>query len=216
MPYPQALNRPKAKVNELDDHLLEAFQKVTITIPLIDVIKHIPAYANFLKGICTSRRNPKRIQLSETANSIMMNSLPIKKRDLGAPMITSEIRGMTFTKSMLDIGANINILPKIVFDRHLIGELQPFLVELCLVDGSVWKPHGIVEDVIVRIEDCYFLVYFLVVEMKMTKDLSQAPIILGQRFLATAKVIIDWGKGEVILKVREYTVKVDINKLMKY
>ena len=52
--------------------------------------------------------------------------------------------------------------------------------------------------------------------MKMTKELSQAPIILGRPFLATAKAVTNWGKGELILKVGEYTVKVDIKKLMKY
>ena len=131
-------------------------------------------------------------------------------------MVTSEIGGMSFTRSLLDTGASINILPKAVFDRHHVGELQPFLVELCLADGSIRKPHGLVEDVIVRIEDCYFPVDFLVVDIKMTKELSQAPIILGRPFLATAKAVTDWGKGEVILKVGEHTVKVDINKLMKY
>ena len=50
----------------------------------------------------------------------------------------------------------------------------------------------------------------------MTKELSQASIILGWPFLAIAKAVTDWGKGEVILKVGEHTVKVDINKLMKY
>ena len=94
MPYPQALNRPKAKTNENDDNLLDAFKKVTITIPLIDAIKHIPSYAKFLNGICTPHINPKRIQLSETVSSFMMNALPIEKRDPGAPMITSEIGGM--------------------------------------------------------------------------------------------------------------------------
>ena len=90
--YPQALNLPRAKVNEPNDHLLKAFLKVTITIPLIDAIKHITSYAKFLKGICTPHGSPKRIQLSKTVSSIMMNSLLIKKRDLGASMITSEIR----------------------------------------------------------------------------------------------------------------------------
>ena len=52
--------------------------------------------------------------------------------------------------------------------------------------------------------------------MKITKELSQAPIILGRPFLATVKTVTDWGKGEVILKVGEHTVKVNINKLMKY
>ena len=106
-------------------------------------------------------------------------------------MITSKIGGMSFTRSLLDTGASINILPKAVFDRHHVGELQPFLVELCLADGSVRKPHGLVEDVIVRIEDCYFLVDFLVVDMKMTKELSQAPIILRRPFLTNAKAVTD-------------------------
>ena len=121
----------------------------------------------------------------------MMNSLPIKKGDPGAPMIMSEIGGMTFTRSLLDTGARINILPKVVFDRHHVGELQPFFVELCLADISVRKPHGVVEDVIIRIEDCYFPIDFLVVDMKMTEEFSQAPSILGRPFLTIAKSIID-------------------------
>ena len=123
VPYPQALNHPKAKISESNDNLLEAFKKVTITIPLIDAIKHILSYAKFLKGICTPHRNSRRIQLSETVSSIMMNSLTIKNRDPGAPMIMSEIGGMSFTRSMLDTGASINILPKSVFDCHHVGEL---------------------------------------------------------------------------------------------
>ena len=110
-------------MSETDDHLLDALQKVTITIPLVDAIKHIPSYAKFIKVIFTPHRSPKRIQLSENISSIMMNSLPIKKRDHGAPMITSEIGGMTFTISLLDTVANINILHKAVFYRHHVGEL---------------------------------------------------------------------------------------------
>ena len=92
-------------------------------------------------------------------------------------MITSKIGGMSFTRSLSDIGASINILPKSVFDRHLVGELQPFLIELCFAHKSVWKPHDIIEDVMIKIKDYYFLVDFLVVDMKTTKELSQAPII---------------------------------------
>ena len=117
------LNKPKTKNSEIDDNLLDAFKKVTITIPLIDAIKHIPSYAKFLKGICTPHRNPKRIQLSETVSSIMMNSLSLKKTDPGAPMIMSEIGGMSFTRSLLDTRTSINILPKALFDRHHVGEL---------------------------------------------------------------------------------------------
>ena len=118
MPYPQTLNHPKVKISESDDNLLDAFKKVTITIPLIDVINHIPSYSKFLKGISTPYRNPIRIQLNETVSSIMMNSLPIEKRDPRAPMETSEIGGMPFTNSLLDTGASINILSKAIFNHH--------------------------------------------------------------------------------------------------
>ena len=115
-------------------------------------------------------------------------------------MITSELGGMSFTRSLLDIRASIHILPKSIFDHHHVGELQPFLVELCLAYGSVRKPHGIVKDDIIKIEDCYFSVDFLVVDMKTTKELSQTSIILGRPFLATVKAVTDWGKEEVLLK----------------
>ena len=61
VPYPQALSKPKAKVSEPDDHLLAAFQNITITIPLVDAIKYIPSYAKFFKGICTPHKSPKKI-----------------------------------------------------------------------------------------------------------------------------------------------------------
>ena len=65
-------------------------------------------------------------------------------------MITSEIGGMTFSRSILDTGASINIIPKAILNYHHVGELHPFLVELWLANGSVRKPHSILEDVIVK------------------------------------------------------------------
>ena len=104
---------------------------MTITIPLIDEIKHIPSYLKFLKDIYIPHRNQRRIQLSEQMSSIIMNSLPIKKRDPEAHIISSEIGGMTFTRSLLDTEVSINIFPKAIFDHQHAGELQPFFEELC-------------------------------------------------------------------------------------
>ena len=78
------------------------------------------------------------------------------------------------------------------------------------------RPHGVVEDVIVKVENCYFSVDFIIVDMKSTKDLTDSPIILGRQFLATAKAITDWGKGKVIFQVGDSTMKVSINKLMRH
>ena len=78
------------------------------------------------------------------------------------------------------------------------------------------RPHGVVEDMIVKVENCYFPVDFIIVDMKSTKDLTDSLIILGRPFLATAKAITDWGKGEVIFQVGDSTMKVSINKLMRH
>ena len=161
-------------------------------------------------------RKPKRIHICETSSSIMLSTLPRMRRDPGAPMISCEIGGRTFTRSLLDTGASVNILPKGVYDVCPLGELQPLFIELSLADGSVRRPHGVVEDVIVKVENCYFLVDFIIVDMKSTKDLTDSPIILGRPFLATAKVITDWGKGEAIFQVGDSTMKVSINKLMRH
>ena len=153
VPYPQLLSRPKVPTSDSDDTLLEAFRQVTITIPLVDAIHHIPPYAKFLKGLCTPVRKPKRIHMSETISSIMLSTLPRKRRDPGAPMISCEIGGRTFTRSLLDTRASVNILPKGVYDVCPLGELQPLFIELSLADGSVRRPHGVVEDVIVKVEN---------------------------------------------------------------
>ena len=78
------------------------------------------------------------------------------------------------------------------------------------------QPHGVVEDVIVKVENYYFPVDFIIVDIKSTKDFTDSPIILGRPFLATTKVIMDWGKGKVIFQVGDSTMKVSINKLMQH
>ena len=216
VPYPQLLSRPRVPTSDSDDTLLEAFRQVTITIPLVDAIQHIPSYAKFLKGLYTPTRKPKRIHISETISSIMLSTLPRKRCDPGAPMISCEIGGRTFTRSLLDTGASVNILPKRVYDICPLGELQPLFINLSLADGSVRRPHNLVEDVIVKAENCYFPVDFIIMDMKSTKDLTDSPIILGRPFLATVKAITDWGKGEVIFQVGDSTMKVSINKLMRH
>ena len=59
-----------------------------------------------------------------------------------------------------------------------------------------------------NVENCYFPVDFIIIDMKNTKNFTNAPIILGRLFLDTAKGITNWGKGEVIFQVGESAMKV--------
>ena len=58
VPYPQLLSRPRVSTSDSDDTVLEAFKHVTITIPFVDAIQHIPSYAKFLIGLCIPTRKP--------------------------------------------------------------------------------------------------------------------------------------------------------------
>ena len=84
----------------------------------------------------TPRQN-KRIKLSETVSFVLLYKFPTKKRDPRAPLITCEVGEKKFIKTLLDYGASVNILPKMVYDRLKLGEIEPACIDLLLVDGSV-------------------------------------------------------------------------------
>ena len=66
-----------------------------------------------------------------------------------------------------------------------LGELEimPTRMTLQLVDRSITRPHGVIEDVLVRVKHFSFLAYFVV--MDIDEDL-EIPIILGCPFMSTA------------------------------
>ena len=51
-------------------------------------------------------------------------------KDPGAPLISCVIGGITFEKALLDLGANVNLLPTSVYEKFGIGELKPSSVIL--------------------------------------------------------------------------------------
>ncbi|MQM06627.1 hypothetical protein Taro_039453 [Colocasia esculenta] len=77
VPFPKALEVKPNRKKDLaqNEELLEMFKQVHINIPLINAIKHVLAYAKFLKELCTPRREPrttpKKIQLSEDTEQWM-------------------------------------------------------------------------------------------------------------------------------------------------
>ena len=81
---------------------------------------------------------------------------------------------------------------------------------LQLADRSVRTPRGLVEDVLVRIDTCDFLVDFLILDMEPAQQLTQTPIILGRLFLATAKANIDCVKGTMDILVGDHTISLNI------
>ncbi|XP_015939982.1 uncharacterized protein LOC107465517 [Arachis duranensis] len=84
---------------------------------------------------------------------------------------------------------------------------------LQLADRSFKFPHGIVEDLLVKVGDFIFPADFVVLDME---EEAKALIILGRPFLATDGVIIDVQKGKLTLRLHDEKMVFNVFKAMSY
>uniref|UniRef100_A0A2N9GV66 Retrotransposon gag domain-containing protein n=1 Tax=Fagus sylvatica TaxID=28930 RepID=A0A2N9GV66_FAGSY len=113
--------------------------------------------------------------------------------------------------ALLDLGASVNLLPFFVYLQLGLGELKPTSVTLQLANRSVSKPRGVVEDVLVKVENFYYLVDFIILDIEPTLHPSaNIPIILGRPFLATANALINCRNGRMKITFGSMTVKLNI------
>ena len=92
-----------------------------------------------------------------------------------------------------------------------LGELKPTNITLFLADRSVKIPKGIVEDVLVKVDNFYYLVDFVVLDTEpMAESTHQVLIILGRPFFATTNAIINFHNGVMQLTFDNMTLELNI------
>ena len=97
-PFPMALQSKKV-VNNAPE-IFEVLKQVKVNIPLLDMIRQVPAYAKFLKDLCTIKKGmhlKKKAFLTEQVSAIIQCKTPIKYKDPGCPTMLVNI-GNTFVK----------------------------------------------------------------------------------------------------------------------
>ena len=132
------------------------------------MIKQVPTYAKFLKDLCTIKRGlnvNKKAFLTEKVSTIIQCKSPVKYKDLGCPTISVMIGGTVMEKALLGLGASVNLLLYSVYKQLGLGELKPTSITLSLADRSVKIPRGIIEDVLVQVDNFYYPVDFVVLDM---------------------------------------------------
>ncbi|XP_057785418.1 uncharacterized protein LOC131002944 [Salvia miltiorrhiza] len=108
-PYPGRL-RQKAKEKEASK-MIKMFQKVELSIPLLDAIRKIPKYAKFLKDLCSRKVKMEEevcYVMGESVSAVIQRKLPTKRKDPGMFTILCNIGGTIMDKAMMDLGASIN------------------------------------------------------------------------------------------------------------
>ncbi|XP_076949643.1 uncharacterized protein LOC143622349 [Bidens hawaiensis] len=95
------------------------------------------------------------------------------------------------SRALLDLRAGVSILPGGLYDQYDFGPLKRVETTVVLADLSHKLPRGIVQNVIMKVEDFYYPVDFLVLDYSTGDSSQQQNVILGQPFLNTAHAIID-------------------------
>ena len=190
-----------------------------VNIPLLDMIKQVPTYAKFLKDLCTVKRGlnvEKKAFLIEQVSAIIQCKTLVKYKDPGRPIISVNIGGTCVEKALLDLGANVNLLPYSVYKQLGLGELKPTTITLSLADKSVKIPKGTVEDVLVQVDKFYYLMNFVVLDTEpVAVGANYVPIIFGRPFLATLNAIINCRNGVMQLTFDNMTLELNIFHLSK-
>ena len=214
-PFPQALKGKKKETQQAG--ILKVLRQVKVNIPLLDLINQVPAYAKFLKDLCTIKRGlgiEKKAFLTEHVSALIQSKYPVKYKDPGSPTIPVNIGGNCINKALLDLGASVNLMPHLVYLQLGLGELKPTSITLSLADRSVKIPKGIVEDVLVKINNFYYPVDFVVHDTApSSNEPNHVPIILGRPFLATANAIINCRNGIMQLTFGDMTLELNIFNL---
>ena len=170
-PFPQALRGRRKATQQAG--ILEVLRQVKVNIPLLDLINQVPAYAKFLKDLCTIKKGlgvEKKAFLTEHVSALIQSKYPVKYKDPGSPTIPVNIGGNCINKALLDLGASVNLMPYSVYQQLGLGELKPTTITLSLADRSVKIPKGIVEDVLVKIDKFYYPVDFVVLDTEPSSN----------------------------------------------
>ena len=140
----------------------------------------------------------------------------MKYKDPCCPTISINIGGTCVEKALLDIGANVNLLPYSMYKKLGLGELKPTSITLSLADRSIKIPKGSVEDVLIQVDKFYYPVDFVILDTEPAAiGANYVPIILGRQFLATSNAIINCRNRVMQLTFGNMTLELNIFHLSK-
>jgi hypothetical protein len=118
----------------------------------------VPIYSKYLKDILNKKKplpSVEVMRLTEECSAAILNQLPEKKKDPWNPTISCSIGTQQFDQALCDLGASVNVMPKVVYDKLNHNSLSPTTMCLQLADQSVQYPAGIAEDIHVKIRSCF-------------------------------------------------------------
>jgi hypothetical protein len=124
--------------------------------------------------------------------------MPHKYNDLGNPVVTVEINGISLPNKLIDLGATINVIPFDTMQKLQINQLRPTQTMIELADKLVISLAESLDDVTVTLPSWEYPVDFLVIYSKSSSKPGH-PVVLGCPWLATTNAFISYQSGEMTI-----------------
>ncbi|RDX63340.1 hypothetical protein CR513_58245, partial [Mucuna pruriens] len=117
---------------------------------------------------------------------------------------------------MLDLGALINVMPASIYRALNFGDLEPTGMTIQLANKRIIQPLGVLEDVLVQVNELIFPTDFYVLDMEDETSGKESTLILGRPFLMTARTQIDVHVGTVSMEFGDTLVQFNIFEATKH
>uniref|UniRef100_A0A2N9I0B9 RNA-directed DNA polymerase n=1 Tax=Fagus sylvatica TaxID=28930 RepID=A0A2N9I0B9_FAGSY len=191
-----------------------------VNLPLLHIIKQMPAYAKVIKDLCTVKRKhhlKKTAFFTEQMSVIIQHKVPTQvQRSRIAPQYLVPLVSTWLSMLCSTLGASNNLLSFTVYQQMGLGDLKPTSMTLQLADRSVRTPKGMVEDVLIKIVNFYYHVDFIILDLEPTLHPDNGiPIIMGRPFLTTANTLINYRNGRMKITFGSMTAELNIFNVMQ-
>nr|XP_027124566.1 uncharacterized protein LOC113741264 [Coffea arabica] len=107
-------------------------------------------------------------------------------------------------------------MPKAIYASLNLGPLKETGIIIQLADRTNAYPDGVIEDVLVQVNNLVFPADFYILDMGDERSPNPSPILLGRPFLSTARTKIDVSKGTLTMEFDGEIVHFSIFEAMKY
>jgi len=172
-------------------------------LPFGEALQQMPLYAKFLKDMLTKKNryiHSGTIVVEGNCSAIIQRIIPPKHKDPGSVTILCSIGEIAVGKALIDLGANINLMPLSMCWQLGELEIRPTRMTLQLADRSITRPYGVIEDVLVRVKHLIFPADFVVIDIEEDVDI---PLILGRPFMSTISCVVDMRKRKLQMAIED-------------
>ncbi|RDX73928.1 Retrovirus-related Pol polyprotein, partial [Mucuna pruriens] len=107
-------------------------------------------------------------------------------------------------------------MPASIYKSLNFGDLEHIGMIIQLTNRSIVQPLGVLEDVLVQVNELIFPADFYVLDMEDETFGKESTLILGRPFLMTARIKIDVHDGTLLMEFGDTLVQFNIFEAMKH